>query len=336
MSMTAHARMYQLIWGFTASQVVHAVARYCLADHLAAGPQSAQHIAERESLSVNATFRLLRACASMGLVNYDGQSKFSTTELLDTLRTDAAGSLRGAALLIAASGHWLPWGRLSEAVKTGVPQAVATLGRDVWAHLAQSPDEAAAFADTMKSVSAVFNREAMRLIDTRSVGVAVDIGGASGSLVHALMEQNPALRGIVFDLPHVLTSATQAVADRPDLRDRFSVVPGDFLAGAPPPADLYLLKLILHDWDDEAALKILRHCRQGINPGGRIVVIEQLLDQIGAPGPAALMDLNMMVVLGGRERDLGEYRTLLAAAGFQFASTTATHTPFVLIEARAV
>jgi hypothetical protein len=328
--------MYQMIWSFTASQIVHAVARYSFADHLAAGPRTAQQIAEAESLDVNATSRLLRACTSMGLVSYDGESKFVTTALLDTLRRDAATSLRGAALLIPASGTWLPWGRLSDAVKTGVPQAVAALGRDVWAHLAQSPDEAAAFADTMKSASADFNRVAAKLIDTRSVGVAVDVGGANGTLVHALMEQNSALRGIVFDLPYMVGSATQAVADRPDLRDRFSVVGGDFLAVAPPPADLYLLKLILHDWDDEVALTILKNCRNGINPGGRILVIEQLLGGMGVPGPATLMDVNMMVVLGGRERELDEYRALLTAAGFTFSSTTPTRTPFVLIEALAL
>jgi hypothetical protein len=188
----------------------------------------------------------------------------------------------------------------------------------------------------MQSASAAFNREATKLIDTRSVGVAVDVGGANGMLVHALMEQNSALRGIVFDLPHMVGSATQAVADRPDLRDRFSVVAGGFFAGAPPPADLYLLKLILHHWNDEVALTILKHCRHGINPGGRILVIEQLLGGMGAPGPATLMDVNMMVVLGGRERELDEYRALLAAAGFTFSSTTPTRTPFVLIEALAV
>ena len=331
-----HARMFQLIWSFTASQIVHALARYSFADHLAAEPRTAQHIAERESLDVDATARLLRACASMGLVSYDGQGKFSTTALLDTLRAGAEGSLRGAALLIPASGHWLPWGRLSDAVKTGSPQAVAALGQDAWAHLAQHPDELAAFADTMKSVSTAFNREARSLIDTRSVSVAVDVGGANGTLVHALMEQNPSLRGVVFDLPHVVGGAAQAVADRPDLRDRFSVVAGDFLAVPPPPADLYLLKLILHDWNDEDAMTILRNCRQGIKPGGRILVIEHLLGEMGAPGPTTMMDLNMMVVLGGRERQLVEYQALLTAAGFRFSSSTPTRTPLVVIEALAV
>jgi SAM-dependent methyltransferase len=330
-----HDRMFQMIWSFALSQIVHTAARYSFADHLAAGPRTAEQVAAAESLNVDATFRLMRACASMGLLTYDGKSAFAATALLKTLCADDPDSLRGAALLIPASGHWLPWGRLADAIKTGAPQAVAVLGHDAWTHIAQSEEQTAAFAATMKSVSALFNCEASRLIDTQSVRVAVDIGGANGTLIHALMQQNPGLHGIVFDLPHVVGTALDA-ADELDLADRFTAVAGDFLTVAPPAADLYLLKLILHDWHDEAALKILKHCRQAIKPGGRILIVEQLLGEIGASEAATLMDINMMVVLGGRERQLGEYQALLTAAGFGTASVTPTRTPFVLIETTAV
>jgi hypothetical protein len=329
-----HERMFQMIWSFAVSQIVHTVAKYSLADHLASGRRTAPEVAAAEGLNVDATFRLMRACASMGLLTHDGKKGFTATALLDTLRGDNANSLRAAALLIPSNGHWLTWGRLSEAVKTGTPQAVAALGHDVWTHISRSEELTAAFAATMKSVSAIFNDEAARLIDTRSVSVAVDIGGANGTLVHALMQRNPVLRGVVFDLPHVVGTAIEE-AGRLVLLDRFTTVAGDFRVVAPPAADLYLLKLILHDWDDEAALTILKHCRRAINPGGRVLIVEQLLGDIGASESATQMDINMMVVLGGRERQLGEYQALLTAAGFGEASVTATRTPLVIIEATA-
>ena len=142
----------------------------------------------------------------------------------------------------------------------------------------------------MKSTSLAFNREAAKLVDTQSIRVAVDIGGASGTLIHSLMKENPALQGVVFDLPHVVPTAIKAAEDL-GLQDRFSVVAGDFFATAPPPADLFLLKLILHDWNDEACLSILKNCRRTINPGGRILVVESLIDEIGTPGFAPILDM---------------------------------------------
>ena len=329
-----YAQMFQMIFGANISQIVHTAALYSLPEHLAQGRATPAEIAEAESLNVDATFRLLRACASIGLVTYDGQAKFAATPLLNTLHKDAANSMRGTALLIPAPGHWLPWGRLSDAIKTGEPQAVATLGRSAWEYLAETPAEAAAFTDAMKSASLVFNRDAARLVDTQSVRVAVDIGGASGTLIHSLMEENPALQGVVFDLPHVVPTATEASREL-GLHDRCAVVAGDFFATPLPPADLFLLKLILHDWNDEACLAILNNCRRSISPGGRILVVEQLIDEIGTPGFAPLLDLDMLVMLGGRERNLDEFKALFTAAGFRFSSATPTSTPFVLIEAVA-
>lgn len=330
-----YAQMFQMIHGYTVSQIVHTVALYSLPEHLAQGPATPAEIAEAESLNPDATFRLMRACASIGLMTYDGHSKFAATPLLNTLHKDDANSLRGFALLQPAPVNWLPWGQLSDAVKTGEPQAVATLGRTVWEYLADSPALVAAFTETMKSSSLVFNREAAKLVDTQSIRVAVDIGGASGTLIHSLMKENPTLQGVVFDLPHVVPTAIKAGQEL-GLQDRFSVVAGDFFATALPPADLFLLKLILHDWNDEACLSILKNCRRTINPGGRILVVESLIDEIGTPGFAPILDMTMLVELGGRERNLEEYKALFTAAGFRFSSATPTSTPWVLIEAVAV
>jgi hypothetical protein len=149
------------------------------------------------------------------------------------------------------------------------------------------------------------------------------------------MKENPALQGVVFDLPHVIPTAIKA-ARALGLQDRFSVVAGDFFGVALPPADLFLLKLILHDWSDEACLSILKNCRRAINPGGRILVVESLIGQIGAPDSASMLDMTMLVVLGGRERNLEEYKALFTEAGFRFSGATPTSAQWVLIEAVAV
>lgn len=331
-----YAQMFNMIFGFNISQLVRTAALYSMPEHLAHGPTTAAEIAADECLSADATFRFMRACASLGLMIYDPLSKkFAATPLLDTLRKDNPASMRSLALVQASASHWLPWGQLSEAIRTGEPQAVATLGKSAWEYLADSPPDAAAFIDAMRTSSLLFNRDVANLIDTKSVSVVVDVGGASGTFVRALMASNSALRGVVFDLPTVAYAGIQEAREL-GLQNRFSVVAGDFFKDELPPADLYLLKVVLHDWHDDACLAILKNCRRAINPGGRVLLAEMLVGKTGESGFAPLLDMTMMVVLGGKERDLEEYKALLDAAGFRFTCVTPTSTPFVLIEATAV
>jgi hypothetical protein len=282
----------------------------------------------------SATFRLLRACASLGLVTYDGECRFTATSLLNTLRTDNAQSLRDLAMLMAGPGNWLPWGRFVDCVKTGQPQAVAALGKMVFEYIAERPAESQTFTRAMKRAITFVTEEVARILDTRSATVIADIGGAGGSLLHAVLQANPAPSGIVFDLPNIAEIAKGAAAEV-GLERRVTSVGGDFFE-AVPAADLYLLRYILHDWDDAACIRILQNCRRAMLPGGRVAVIEQVLGDIGQPGPAPLMDLNMMVMLGGRERSETEYGQLFAAAGLRPATTIETNTPMAtIIEATA-
>lgn len=308
-----HERMLQMITGFWVTQIVHAVAKYRIADELAKGPATAVEIASRRSMHPDATVRLLRACASLGLVTWEAPSRFTGTALLDTLRRDAPGSLWGAAISQAAPGHWLPWGNFVEAISTGERQTIATLGGEIWEHYAKMPAEAEAFTASMSGLTAMVAEEAATVIDIGSSKVAVDIGGAAGALVHALMLGNPKLHGIVLDLPNVVPDAV-AAAEKLGLEQSFSGICGDFLVSVPE-ADLYLLKFILHDWNDASCVQILENCRRAMLPGGRVAVIELQLGPMNEPGLAPLMDLNMLVMLTGRERILSEYEALFAAAG---------------------
>jgi SAM-dependent methyltransferase len=325
-------RMIQLLSGFFVTQIAGAVATYSIADHLAKGPATAEQISTIEGIDPGAAFRLLRACASLGLVTSNGKT-FSATPLLGTLRADVAGSLHGFAIAWSAPGHWLPWGRFLDSVRSGESQTVPALGGKIWDYYAQKPEESAAFTKAMHGFTSGIVQEVARVVDTSTAKLAVDIGGASGTLVHSLLTANSQLHGIVLDLPDVVPSATAAAAAL-GLAERSRGLAGDFFIDVPE-ADIYLLKHVLHDWNDEEAVRILKRCRQAMRPGGRVIVIEMLLGELGEPGMAPLMDLNMMVLLTGRERTLAEYCGLLKDAGLRFSKRTPIRSPIAVIEAVA-
>jgi SAM-dependent methyltransferase len=327
--------MFNMILGHVVAQLVHCAALFSLADHLADGPAAAQTIARAEGLDAAATFRLMRACAAFGLMTYNKDTGFSGTPLLATLRRDDPRRLCAGAIALSGHGHWAPWGQLAEAIRTGQPRVEATLGSSLFDYFA-SPAGAAewdAFSQFLAGISAAVSEEAARLIDTHEVSLAMDVGGASGSLVHALMKANPALRGTVLDLPHAAPEATKA-AEALGLGDRFSFVAGDF-RDAVPTADLYLLKHVLHDWPDKTCDAILQNCRRALRPGGRVIAIELLADDNEPTPLLAQFDLTMMVASGSKERSLDEYKRLFVAANLRFVRAIATATPLFLIEAVA-
>ena len=327
----AFSRMQKMTAGYWISQIVHALAAFSVADRLAQGPLAADDLARLASANPDAMFRLLRAAASLGIVAHNAKGQFESTAMLATLRRDAPASLRGFALSAPAPGHWLPWGRFVEAVRTGERQTVPALGEEIFDYYAKTPGESEAFTQAMASFSSRVATEAVRLIDLGPVSEAIDIGGANGTLVLALMKASPKLKGGVLDLPHVMEAAQEAAAAA-GVADRFTAIAGDMFK-AIPPAGLYLLKFVLHDWDDAACITILRNCAQSMHAGGRIAVIEMLLGEIGEEGPAALLDLNMLVMASGRERSLNEYEALFGNAGLRLAKVTAMQPPYSILEA---
>ncbi|MHA6804060.1 methyltransferase [Salinifilum ghardaiensis] len=324
-------RMMSMVTGHWVTQVVRTVAQYSLAEHLTGSPATAEQVAAAESLDVDATRRLLRTSAALGLVTSDDGVHFAATELLRTLLPDVPGSLKGWAVAQGAPGHWEPWGNFPEAVRAGRRQPPEYHGPELWDYYAQFPEEGSVFTTAMDELSAMVVDDAARLLDTSATKTAVDIGGASGSLVHALMRANPDLHGSVLDHPHVVPDA-EAAAEHKGLSERFVAVSGDFFESVPA-ADLHLLKFILHDWNDEACVRILRNCRAGLNPGGRVAVVELLIGELGEPGLAPLMDMNMLAVVSGKERTLQEYDALFAAAGLSRSNLTRTSSEKVILEA---
>lgn len=308
-------QMTSMVTSHWAPQVIRAAVDLSLPEHLATEDLTAAEIAQREGSAPATTFRLMRACVVIGLLTADKQGRFHGTPLLATLRKNTAGSLRGMALATTASGNWLSWSQFTKSVRAGRTQAAAVLGADLFTYMDQHPDDAREFSDGLADLTALWTGAAAEVIDTTGVKVAADIGGNNGSLLHVLLKANSKLHGIIFDRPGIVPLAKKET-ERQGLEDRTEVIGGDFFDSVPP-SDLQLLKMIMHDWDDESCVKILNNARKTLKPGGRIAVVEMLVGELDDPGWAAMMDMNMLAAVPGQERSLAEYDALLSAAGLR-------------------
>jgi hypothetical protein len=328
----AHAAVMQMVSGFWVSQIVRTAADLSLAEHLHDGPRSAAEIAVLEQADPPATYRLMRACVSVGLLAYAGD-KFVGTPLLSVLHEGSPLSVKNFALAQTAPGHWLTWGRTTEAVRRGASQAEAALGESIFGYFAAHPEEGALFSAAMTDLSTPVIKEAAQVIDLTGVDTVVDVGGANGAFVLELMAKDPSVLGSVLELPHAVPGA-EAEAKSWGLEARFTGVAGDFFE-AVPSADLYLLKYILHDWDDEACVRLLRNCRQAMNPGGRIMVVDMVVAENDA-GFAPLMDIAMLTMLSSQERMAAEFDSLFARAGLRCTKVTEVQSPYAVMELTVV
>ena len=237
-------------------------------------------------------------------------------------------------MAVTNSAHWLPWIRFGASVRTGHSQAHNALGMDFFDYLEHNPSQAQEFSAGMSSGTSVWAPELADLIDTTNVRRAVDIGGANGALLALLQKANPALHGIVFDRPNIARDAEPDIA-RNGFAERTEVVGGDFFESVPP-GDLYLLKFILHDWDDESCVKILRRCREAMEPGGRIAIFELVVGDDGDDGPGRTDGpQHARSSLNGRERSLREFDALLHRAGLRRTAVLTADSPHSVIEAVA-
>jgi len=332
---SAPAAMMGLITGYWVSQAVGVVALLGVADELAAGPRDSDDLARAVGADPQALYRVLRLLASLGLFTQAPPGSFALTPLGDTLRSDSPGSVRNFAITETAAGHWLPWGRLHESVRTGQPMAREALGMDLFEWYSKNPDEAGYFSAAMGNLSALAASELVRVYDFSGVRTVADVGGAHGVLLAAVLQANPAARGILFDLPHVIATAGDAIASA-GLSERCELMSGDFFEAVPEGADLHLLKQIVHDWNDERATRLLQNCHRALAPAGTLLLVEMVIPSDNRPSPAQAMDLNMLVLLGGQERTEEHFERLLRAAGFRLERIIPTHSPFSVIEATRV
>ncbi|WP_457142406.1 methyltransferase [Mycobacterium sp. URHB0021] len=324
--------MTAMILGYWVSQTIRAVADLSIADHLAVCDLTAADIAQLEGSAPDTTLRLMRAGVTLGLFTSGADGHYGGTPLLQTLRSDHPSTLRPMALSFTGREYWLPWNEFVTAIRQGSTRIQTALDTDLFGYYERHPAEAQEFSDAMRSLTTLWARPAADVIDTTGVKCAVDVGGANGSFLHLLQSRDPLLRGIVFDRPNIVEHA-KAEIERTGRSDRTTVVGGDFFESVPS-GDLYLLKFILHDWEDAECITILRRCREALAPGGRIAIIELIVDDHNPV--SALFDMHMLAISTGRERTLNEYDTMLAAAGLRRSAVRDTTGPQSVIVATAV
>ena len=323
-------QMFQMITAYWVSQAVGTFADLGLADLLATGPATARELAAKAGTDPEATFRLCRTLAALGVVSLtDG--KLALTPLGDTLRSDVPHSMRDMARAQTMPGHWLPWGHFRDAIRTGTRQTGAALGGEIFGHYAKHADEREAFFGAMHGLASLVAKEAPRVYDASAHHVICDVGGAAGTIAAGFLEANQQLTGSVLELAEVVPLAERAIREA-RLGDRCRAIAGDFFVDVPA-ADLYVMKQVLHDWNDDQCRTILGHCARHLPRGGRVLVIEMVIPDDNAPSPAQLMDLNMLVMLPGRERTAGQYAELFAGAGLRMIDVRPTHSPMQVVVA---
>jgi hypothetical protein len=316
--------------GSWVSQAISVAARLGIADLLDGEARSCAALAQATNTHPGALYRLLRALASVGIFAEEGDGRFRLTPLAECLRTDSPVSVRDYAVLLGEEWCWRPWGHLLHSVESGAPAFEHVFGMPIFEYLAQSPGAAAVF-DAAMSSRGNLEDEAVVAAHDFDRGTIIDVGGGRGSLIAAILRQNLNVRGILFDLPHVQERAAELLR-KADLPGRWELVAGDFFDRVPAGGDVYLMKKIIHDWDDDRACAILANCRAAMGAKGRLLLLEQVIEPGNAPSFGKLMDLQMLVhTPGGRERTEADYRTLLAAAGFDLVDITPTACPLSVI-----
>jgi len=325
----------QMLAGAWLAQALSVAARLGIVDRLATGPLSAAELAERLDTDADATYRLLRALASAGIFRESVDGRFALTPLAGPLRADAPDSLRDYAIMAGERWVWASIGELMHSVKTGVPAFQHLFGAPVFDYYVAHPEAARIGSDGLKSVGRGQDEAVAAALELRGVRRLVDVGGGQGGLLAVLLAAHPEAEGVLFDLPHVVALAPPVLAAA-GVASRCRTTGGDFFKVLPSDRELYLLRKVLHDWDDRRADQLLAVCRAAMPPGARLVVAETIVPEGNAPAYAKLLDLLMLAYAGGRERSEREYRTLLAAAGFAVERIVPTRSSLSLIEARCL
>lgn len=316
-----HLRLLLLTDGKRISQVVHVIAELGVADVLAAGPLPLEGIARACDADPDALSRVLRVAASFGVFTRDGEGRYALTPMAEYLRSDVPDSRRDLVLFNGDEMLWKPYGELLYTVRTGKPAFDAVFGRTFFEHLAEEPRAARLFDAAMAQMSQATTAMLLQQYDFGRFARVADIGGGNGWFLAELLAAFPGVRGTLVDLPDVVAAAGERF-DANGTADRAEVVAGDFFEPAPPGFDAYLLKAVLHDWDDEHALRILGRIREAMqaSPDGRLLVCEFLVAEDDRWDRGKLLDLDMLLRFGGRERDLAQWHRLLGAAGFELVN----------------
>jgi hypothetical protein len=324
------ARLRQLIMGFRTTQLIYVAAKLGLADHLARGPLTTHELASTAGADPGALHRLLRALASLGLFAERSDGRFEMTAAAELLSREHPRSLRSTAMVYGDDVFWRAYGRLSHAVETGASAFAHVHGVPLYPYLDEHPEAAALFHGAMTGFSELEATAIIEAYDFSEARKVVDVGGGQGALMAALLLAHAHLEATIFDRS-APTAETQTRFEHCEIARRANFIQGDFFTAVPRGGDLYVLKSVIHNWDDAAAARILENCRLAMPPHGSVLVAERVIPTGNGPSEAKLFDINMLVSVGGQERTHAQYATLFRAAGLELTKVTQTKSHLSLL-----
>jgi O-methyltransferase domain/Dimerisation domain len=323
----------RLVNGYQVTQAIHVAATLGIADLLRDGPRGSEDLAAQTSTQAPSLHRVLRALGAVGVLHEGDDGRFALTDVGECLRSDAPEPVGGWAAYVGLPSHFAAWANLLHTVRTGENAFRSVHGNTVWEYRARHPEDGRLFDQAMTDITHRANQHLLEAYDFGRFGTVVDVGGGHGALLAGVLAAHPLVRGVVFDQPHVVAGAP-AVLEAAGVADRCQAVGGSFFDAVPAGADAYVLKAILHDWDDEDAVRILGSCRDAITADGAVLVVERELGGPNQNPDGKFSDLNMMVGPGGRERTREEFADLLAAGGFALQRAVPTAIGLSVFEAR--
>ena len=312
--------------------VLYATAKLGIADRLADGPRTAAELAIPTKTHAPTLHRLLRTLAGLGILTEGDGQRFALTPLGEAMRSGAPGAARSTVLAFCSPALWRSWEEIVYSLETGRTGFEKVNGMPMFDYVAQHPEEASAFSEAMVGFHGAEPPAVARAWDFSPFRNVVDVGGATGNMLAAILSHHPQPRGVLYDRPHVVRDAPALLAAR-GVADRVRIEPGNFFEGVPPGGDVYVLSHVIHDWNEEQCLTILGHCRRAMKPDARLLIVETVLPPGDTPHPGKVLDMVMLVIPGGQERTAAEYDALLAKAGFRLTRVVPTESVVSIVEA---
>jgi hypothetical protein len=318
---------------FILHQTLYVAAKLGIADRLEENWRSAADLARELKVKEDALYRALRLLASQGIFEENNARSFRNSEISNFLRTGVPGSMRSLFLFWGSDFTYPPFGQIMHSIETGEPSRAFLSGTDGFEHLRRDPELARIFDDAMTNVSQLSAPAIAKAYDFDAWGSLMDMGGGSGILLSHILRAHPGLRGVLADQEHVLARARERGYLDGDLATRTTMEPCNFFEQIPPGCRAYLMKSVIHDWDDEQSRIILANCRKAIPNDGVLLLAEWDLGSENVPSNGKFIDIAMLLLTGGRERSVDEYRELLASSGFRLNKVFPTAAQFAVIEA---
>lgn len=317
----------QMIWGGLMQQCICVAAKLEIPDLLAAGELAARTGAHESSL-----YRLLRLLASAGVFAENSDGKFELTPIAELLRTDAPKSMRDFTIMLGEDWMWHAWLELMHSVKTGEAAHEKVQGMSSFEFFEKNEKAGRVFNRAMTNLSKIIIPVIVEAYDFSGTEKIVDIAGGHGHLLSGILKANPAARGVLFDLPYVIENASELL-EKEGTADRVELVSGDFFESVAAGGDLYIMKHIIHDWNDASSVKILQSIHRAMRGDGKLLLVEMVVPEGNEPHPSKMLYIEMLVMEGGKERTAKEYRELLAGGGFRLTRVIPTRSPYSIVEA---